>query len=315
MPSPPPDAGIVVLGAPRSGTTLLRRLLNAHPKINCPPETNLLSAAARFVHEESFAGGMAVGVVPGLGFSQFTEEQILERLRTMVVGILQQIAADAGKPVWAEKTAFDSFHIEQIERILGDRVRYVCLVRHPLDVACSIKELTDKMELVVDELRPYLARFASPYEAFTQAWVDIVQSIVKLIGRHPDAAIQLRYEDLVADPVEQLSRLFDFLQQPTDARVLVDQAMHQQDTVGLGDWKTYQKSSISAGSVGRWKSLSATTVARMARIAGTTLVKMGYEPLATGDQASDAEARRQYKIGLMAARLTASARPKQENRP
>ena len=40
--------GIVVLGVPRSGTTLLRRLLQAHPHIACPPETNLLSAASRF---------------------------------------------------------------------------------------------------------------------------------------------------------------------------------------------------------------------------------------------------------------------------
>ncbi|MCA9663328.1 MAG: sulfotransferase, partial [Myxococcales bacterium] len=31
--------GIIVLGAPRSGTTLLRRLLDAHPNIACPPET------------------------------------------------------------------------------------------------------------------------------------------------------------------------------------------------------------------------------------------------------------------------------------
>ncbi|HEY4117191.1 MAG TPA: sulfotransferase [Byssovorax sp.] len=30
--------GAVILGPPRSGTTLLRRLVDAHPNLSCPPE-------------------------------------------------------------------------------------------------------------------------------------------------------------------------------------------------------------------------------------------------------------------------------------
>ena len=55
--------GIVVLGTPRSGTTLLRRLLDAHPNIACPPETYVLSGAARFLHEETFAQGLKIGTL------------------------------------------------------------------------------------------------------------------------------------------------------------------------------------------------------------------------------------------------------------
>jgi protein-tyrosine sulfotransferase len=36
------SAGVVVLGFPRSGTTLLRRLLESHHDLCCPPETHLL---------------------------------------------------------------------------------------------------------------------------------------------------------------------------------------------------------------------------------------------------------------------------------
>ena len=43
--------GAVVLAAPRSGTTLLRKLLNAHPQIHSPPELNLVSALARTLQE------------------------------------------------------------------------------------------------------------------------------------------------------------------------------------------------------------------------------------------------------------------------
>jgi hypothetical protein len=295
--------GIVILGAPRSGTTLLRRLINAHPRIHCPPETNLLSGAARFLHEDHFAQGLAVGVVPGLSYCDVTEAQVLDRLRAMVYDILGRVAEDAGKPIWAEKTAFDSFFIESIARLLGPRVRYVCLVRHPFDVACSIKELTDKMEMWVEELRPYVRSHASPYTAFTQAWVDIARAMLKLAEQYPDATYRLRYEDLVEHPSEQLSSLFDFLDEPTEVDALIDRAMEEQESVGLGDWKTYQQSSISGGSVGRWKTLSQGTRAAMTELAGPTMKSLGYEPDPTAEAADEAEARRQYQISLMAAQM------------
>ena len=56
----PAKRGVVIIGTPRSGTTLLRRILDAHPAIACPPETYLLSGAARFLHEESFAQGLKI---------------------------------------------------------------------------------------------------------------------------------------------------------------------------------------------------------------------------------------------------------------
>ncbi len=85
-----PDAyeGVIVLGVPRSGTTLLRRLLDAHPDIACPPETNLIGAASRFLQEDRFAGGLSVGVVPGLHFCGFDEEigpDASARLRFLVL--------------------------------------------------------------------------------------------------------------------------------------------------------------------------------------------------------------------------------------
>lgn len=307
--------GIVVLGSPRSGTTLLRRLLNAHARINCPPETNLLSAAARFLHEETFAGGVAVGVIPGLGFSGIHEAKVLDGLRELVFGHFRQIAETTGKPRWAEKTAFDSFHIDGVEKLCGDRVRYVCLFRHPLDVVCSIKELCDKMEMIVDELHGYVRKYPSLYEAFAHAWVDVSQAMMRLAEQRPQSTHRLRYEDLVADPAAELARLFAFLGEPTDAQGLIERAMNRQDTPGLGDWKTYQKSSIGEGSVGRWKSLSATTVSRLAKIVGPTMAALGYEPISSGDEVNDAEARRRYQIGLMAARMTAGVPPAREAKP
>ena len=161
--------GIVVVGTPRSGTTLLRRILDAHSRICCPPETYLLSAAARFLHEESFAAGLRIGVLSGLAFAGFEEDEVLGRLRSFVLGFLQEHAEAQGKPRWAEKTAFDAFHLDAIRRVVGGHVRFVCIQRHGLDVACSLRDLVAKTGGYVQELHRYLQREPEPLVALCRA--------------------------------------------------------------------------------------------------------------------------------------------------
>ncbi len=176
--------GIVILGMPRSGTTLLRRLLDAHPAICCPPETNVLSAAARFLREETFAGGVAVGVLSGLSFAGIAEQVVVARLREFVFGLLQDICRQSRKKRWVEKTALNIFHLDQIELLCSGSCRFLCLVRHPLDVVCSLKELTDKMEMYVAELHAYIRQHPAPLEAFAHAWVERQARLRRFVSDH-----------------------------------------------------------------------------------------------------------------------------------
>ena len=146
-----PD-GILVLGVPRSGTTLLRRLLDAHSRIACPGETHLFRACARFLESERGAEGMEIGVLAGLGHAGFPEHEVLESLRRLAFGFHEQHARRQGKARWAEKSAFDCFHVEAIERLCQDQVRYVVLLRHGLDVVCSLEEFTARSQGYLHEL-------------------------------------------------------------------------------------------------------------------------------------------------------------------
>src|SRR5262245_65217917 len=134
-------AGIVVLGVPRTGTTLLRRLLNGHPDICCPGETFLLASAARFLRPDYVSDGIEYGVLAGLAAAGIPREQALASLRGLVVDSFQRIAARAGKPRWASKTAIDAFYLPEIESLMAGHARFVCLVRHGLDTALSLNEL------------------------------------------------------------------------------------------------------------------------------------------------------------------------------
>jgi protein-tyrosine sulfotransferase len=291
--------GIVILGMPRSGTTLLRRLLDAHPAICCPPETNLLSAAGRFLREEAFASGISIGVLSGLRFAGIAEQVVVARLRQLVFGFLQDICRQNGKNRWAEKTAFNIFHLDQIEQLCAGACRFLCLVRHPLDVVCSLKELADKMGMYVAELHPYIRQYAAPLEAFAHAWVDMHARLRRFVSDHPSDCLLLKYEDFVHHPAAELQRVFDFLGEPADVPALLEHAMQGTEALGLGDWKTYEHRAIHAESVGRWQHLSPSTVYWLVQIVAAEMALAGYPPITAARAPQSEVARRQYELGLL----------------
>lgn len=292
--------GIVILGTPRSGTTLLRRLLDAHPNIACPPETYALSGAARFLHEESFAQGLKIGAVVGLGYAGFEESEVLARLRRFTFGFFEEHAAKAGKTRWAEKTAFDAFYVAAIRRLCAGHVKFICLHRHGLDVAASIAELTGKTGGYVQELHRYVTRYPQPLEAFAHAWVDTANAVEDLAEQDEDA-LSIRYERLAEDPQAVLAEVLDFVGEPYEDGI-VERALGSSESVGFGDWKTYARAKIDTGSVARWKSLPAASQTMLAEVCNPTLRRLGYDAVSTEDE-NDEDARRRYELGLLLGRL------------
>jgi hypothetical protein len=297
MSGAPAHDGIIVMGAPRSGTTLLRRILNAHPDIACPGETNLLSACARFLRSETIAEGVDVGVLSGLQFAGFPEAEVLAKLRDFAFGFHREYAKRQGKSRWASKTAFDVFYWDLIEKLCGDDAYFVCVQRHGLDVACSLKELCDTNGVYLREVHQYVVKHPRPLEAFCHAWVDISRATRDFVARHPNNAILIRYEDLTADADGVMGKIADFVgvECPPD---WLQNVMKPPDSMGLGDWKTYSKDKIDAGSVGRWQSLSEHTISMMGRIVNPMLEASGYQPVAVLEERSVQEARRRYELGL-----------------
>jgi len=297
--------GIIVLGAPRSGTTLLRRLLDAHPSIACPGETFLLKASARFLQSETIGYGVDYGVLGGLQGAGFSEQEVLDRLRQTCFGFMENIADQAGKPRWAMKTAVDSFYIDEIDRLCGGHANFICVVRHGLDVIASMKEFSDQLQGYIEELHHYVQRYPRPLEAFAHAWVDVTQDLLSFVLRHPDNAILIRYEDLVDDPQATLSPVLELVGEAWDDR-MIEAPFEAASVDGIGDWKAYKRGAIDSGSVGRWHDLPHSAVDRVAEIVGPTLRACGYPPV---DQTPDDEAQRKQELAKMlmsAARNTES---------
>lgn len=302
MTAPTSPEGILVLGLPRSGTTLIRRLLNAHSHLACPGETNLFGSCARFLRSESFSDGIPVGVLTGLRFMGFEEQEILERLREFAFQFHREYLRKQGKRIWADKSPLDVFYLDTIERLVGDRVHYICLHRHALDVACSLVEFCDKSGGYLNEIHRYVVQFPQPLVAFAHMWVDVTQALLRLAERHPANAISIKYEDVIADPDRQMKRIMEFAGVEWEPD-LVSRAMHETGSLGMGDWKTYAKTTIDNKSIGRWTSLPRAAIESIAKIVNPTLVSCGYDSVATEDKSAEVDVHRKYLLGLMVQKM------------
>lgn len=291
------NTGILILGCPRSGTTLLRRLLGTHPNIACPGETGLFRACAAFLNQETSGVGVEIGVLPGLGYAGFETSDIILKLRKFAFAFMEDFADREGKPRWLEKDAFNSFHIRRIEQLCEEEIKYICIVRHGLDVAPSIQELCNKSESAILDIHQYLIQYKRPMEAFTKLWVDVNSEIKALQERRPQQTILIKYEDLVSKPEIVIGKILEFLDEPIPDD-LISKASNSVGHVGLGDWKTYSREEIDSTSVHRWQSLHPYLIARMAGIANPTLKSLGYDEVNSEWDDNPEIAKRRYELAL-----------------
>ncbi|MGH8166654.1 MAG: sulfotransferase family protein, partial [Woeseiaceae bacterium] len=194
-------------------------------------------------------------------------------------------------------TAFDLFYLDAIEKLCGDQARFICLQRHGLDVACSLKDLCDTNGSYLSELHEYIRRYPSPLEAFCHVWVDLNRAMYDFLKRHPANAMLVKYEDLAVDPESVTARIARFIDVEWSPEWL-DASLRTSDSVGLGDWKTYSKEKVDTEHVNRWRNLSKHTISMMGRICNPMLEASGYAPVAVRPERSAEEARHRYQLGL-----------------
>jgi protein-tyrosine sulfotransferase len=253
-----PERHIVIGGTPRSGTTLVRRILDRHPSLCCGPETSILLPAGMRLDQVATAYAWPV-----------------DDLRTMMAQSPSQGAfVDAfasryrrqrGRPRWAEKTPLNVLSFDWVLERFPD-ARLVHVVRDGRDVVCSMRQHPDRRwvdGVEVKELRP------QPVDAYMRRWVRDTEAG---IGRRGDPRyVEVRYEELVADPERVMRDLLEALDEPWVPEILVERTPK-------GGKPAHAGSRITTTSVGRWREdLSTDEQRRVQAIGGTLLARLGYE--------------------------------------
>lgn len=264
---------IFILCAARSGSTLLRTLLDAHPEIACPPELNLCN-----IFDAIRLAAMAVAAGDDDGGKAVEHANVLSR--QIAESILSCYPKRAGKRRWCDKSLASIERPELIAEVFSD-AQFICLFRDCADTVASIREASE-WGYGNFGVEPYARTYAhNMVMAFCMYWADRASALREFEDQHADRCYRVRYEDLVARPEEMLGGLFDFLGVARAEREICARGtLLGADSPMPGDFKIRYTRGILPDSVGRgWQvpveMLDPDLVERIDRLAA----ELGYQPL------------------------------------
>jgi len=304
---PRPPEAIFVVGVSRSGTTLMRNVLNSHSRIAIAPENHYLGhllpgAGYRrlFRQDGDLADDAAIGRIVARIYSEAfqrddrirpvspywrwvkrhvppeeLEARLLAAPRTeqgQFDAFLRAFADARGATVIGEKTpAHVAFADTLMDWYPGARV--VHMIRDPRGVYVS--ELRRRLETPTAIPYRWLNRLPLVFRAFvllqtTWAWAGAVRWHRRLRRRYPGSYRLVRFRDLVQQPEVTIRELCAFL------GVGFEPAMLEQEVTSRG--VTLGTSGFDATAADRWRdSISTREAAWIGRLLGRRLDEMGYE--------------------------------------
>jgi len=256
---------IVMGGAPRSGTTLLRRLFDRHPEICSGAETKLFVPAAFRLEWLAESHHIPLGELQAMRAEASSQGAFIDTFAA-------RVRADAGKARWAEKTPQNIRSLDWIiERF--PEASIIHIVRDGRDVVCSMRQHPDWRWVDGQWQKVLVPRSV---ETYAQRWLSDV--FTGLTWRDDPRYVEVRYEDLVADPAGALRAICDGIGATVDSGWLAEVGRREAaDDAGQTKRPDYE-GAISGASVGRWRTdLNAAEQQEVERLCGPQLRELGYE--------------------------------------
>jgi hypothetical protein len=205
-----------IVGVGRSGTTMLRLMLDSHPQLTIPPETHFVPDLIDAI-EDGADPERAVEVMQSVrqwGDLHIEPAEAIERFRALddfnagdALRAFYAIYAERqGKPRWGEKTPAYVRNMRKIEKALPE-ARFIHVIRDGRDVALSRWKRT-----LGDGEK-------APAGQVAEGWQRRIRRAQKQ-GRKLAHYLELRYEDLVTDTEPNLRRIAEFLELEWDPVML-----------------------------------------------------------------------------------------------
>ncbi len=199
------EGPIFIVGTMRSGTTLLRLVLDSHERLAIANESGFMRAVA------------ATKVIPdqhdGDGWYRrfgVSDAEMNARLRAFYDDLFSSYARAQGKARWGDKTPFHITHIRLINEVFPDAA-IVAIVRHPGAVVAS------------------QLRRGRDFSTALRSWRAQNLGMLRAAGHRPvrSRIVVLRYEDLVTEPEGTLRELLSFLEEEWSPTLLSHHEVHR----------------------------------------------------------------------------------------
>lgn len=248
--APPP---VFILSVARSGSTLLRFILDSHPDLACPPETNVGQVCFGLARlwdllepsPESAKDGWRPHLVP-----DHIPGDATRAIRGAVDAIYGRYLARHGKRRWCDKS-LDSAQLAGLLAHVYPGAQFICLYRHAMDVVVSAIEAAP-WGLSGYGFDSYVAGApGNTVLAAASCWLDQTTAIIDFQDKHPDRCHGIRYEDLVTAPEQVAGELLTFLGLTPVPGITQTCLQQDHDIRGPADHKIWFTSQISTASLGQ----------------------------------------------------------------
>jgi hypothetical protein len=207
---------VFIVGCPRSGTTLVQLMIDAHPDFAIPPELEFVAYVGLHPRAQSWSAEEALdrilaypsysllGIEPDAGRS-LVRELRPEGTAGVIRALLGCYAAQHGATRWGEKTPVQAFYLDGLDRLFPDAL-VVHVIRDGRDTAASLAEM------------PW-----GPVNVMAAAFtwrhaVAAARSAGRRLG--PARYCEVRLEEVVADPEAAARRLCGLLEIDFDPAML-----------------------------------------------------------------------------------------------
>jgi hypothetical protein len=236
------DEPVIVLTCARSGSTLLRLILDAHPELACPAETNIVKICSLL--------GQAWQLVDppdsGDALSRMASASVKATVNTVFTSYLLR----NGKRRWCDKSLGTARGLRPFID-LYPKAKFICLYRHCMDVIDSGLEASP-FGLLGYGFENYVTRASgNSVAAIASAWCEETAWALEFEETHPERCHRVYYEQIVQSPEAVAAGIFDFIGVAPDPEVTRRCFDVQHDFSGPGDHKVTATNRISADSVGR----------------------------------------------------------------
>jgi hypothetical protein len=222
----PDDAPIFIIGTGRSGTTLLRQMLNAHPRIYITHEA-FFNTYAQYTPKRVSASEWLelyfqtfsfawMRVDPAEVRSELPAELPRERIAEAFRAVMRCKARQYEKPRFGEKSPLDVVNLGRIFRNFPDP-RVIYIMRDPRATVASLKRMP----------------FATSSTLLNSL---LCAQQLTLLRPHLKHICEVKLEDLIADPRSVMQRVLAFVGEPWDEAVLDHTAHSPTDDVAPFPW-------------------------------------------------------------------------------
>ena len=275
---------VFIVGCPRSGTTLLRRIVSAHPQIVITPEAHWIP-----LWFEQRRGLTPDGLItPDLVSELLADNKFAlfelgrEALMSLadggqpisyaafVTGIFDLYGEARGKKVVGNKTPDSARRIHTLHA-LWPEARFVHLIRDGRDVALSLMNWPSVRSKKPGTFPTWKDDPVSTAALWWELNVRRGREAVEALG--PELYRELRYESLVAHPAQECAALCEFLDLEYDKTML---NYHETFSAEAGPEVVHDRQPIASG-LRNWRAqMPANDVERFEAAVGTLLDELGY---------------------------------------